>query len=136
MRQSSPWLLALLLAACALPALADQLLKVGSKRFTESYILAHVLAQTAARATGSQPQVREGLANTPTLYEALRSAILDRHPEYAGTHGPEHPTNPGPKSPPHDNHAPPPPRRPANHGPDKPRRGECNNRPAWAPGKP
>ena len=60
-------------------------MRIGSKRFTESYILAHLMAQTAARATGSQPQVREGLGNTAIVYEALRSGSIDLYPEYAGT---------------------------------------------------
>src|SRR5256885_1704454 len=50
----------LLLFACTLTHAQDTL-RIGSKRFTESYILAHVLAQTAAPALPSPPQVREGL---------------------------------------------------------------------------
>lgn len=60
-------------------------LRIGSKRFTESYILAHLMAQTVAGATGSQPEVRQGLGNTAIVYEALRSGNIDLYPEYAGT---------------------------------------------------
>ena len=63
----------------------ERALRIGSKRFTESYILAHLMAQTAARATGSLPQIREGLGNTAIVYEALRSGSIDLYPEYAGT---------------------------------------------------
>jgi len=75
----------LLLAIVVLPAHAQDTLRVGSKRFTESYILAHVLAQQAAPALPSPPQVREGLGNTAIVYEALRSGSIDFYPEYAGT---------------------------------------------------
>jgi osmoprotectant transport system permease protein len=60
-------------------------LRIGSKRFTESYILAHLMAQTVARATGGQPEIRQGLGNTAIVYEALRSGGIDLYPEYAGT---------------------------------------------------
>ena len=63
----------------------DQPLRVGSKRFTESYILAELLAQKAAPHTGVAPQVRQGLGNTAIVYEALRSGQIDLYPEYAGT---------------------------------------------------
>ena len=81
------WLVALLslAAACWSAEPPERALRIGSKRFTESYILAHVMAQTAARASASQPQVREGLGNTAIVYEALRSGSIDLYPEYAGT---------------------------------------------------
>ena len=60
-------------------------LKIGSKRFTESYILAHLMAQAVASATGRAPEVRQGLGNTAIVYEALRSGNIDLYPEYAGT---------------------------------------------------
>jgi osmoprotectant transport system permease protein len=70
----------LLLPGLAL-AQADAL-RVGSKRFTESYILAYVLAQQA----GSPPAtVLQGLGNTAIVYEALRSGSIDLYPEYLGT---------------------------------------------------
>ena len=74
-----------IVAACWAADPSERALRIGSKRFTESYILAHLMAQTAARATGSQPQVREGLGNTAIVYEALRSGSIDLYPEYAGT---------------------------------------------------
>jgi osmoprotectant transport system permease protein len=80
--------IALLLLACATlllsgPALADQPLRVGSKRFTESYILGEILTQSAAR-TGPA-QHRQGLGNTAIVLEALRSGAIDVYPEYLGT---------------------------------------------------
>ncbi|OOG47462.1 amino acid ABC transporter permease [Polaromonas sp. A23] len=60
-------------------------LRIGSKRFTESYILAQVLAQTAAAHTPTPPSVLQGLGNTAIVYEALRSGSIDLYPEYVGT---------------------------------------------------
>ena len=74
-----------LAATCGGAEPPERALRVGSKRFTESYILAHLMAQTVARATGSQPEIREGLGNTAIVYEALRSGSIDLYPEYAGT---------------------------------------------------
>jgi osmoprotectant transport system permease protein len=64
---------------------ADDTLRIGSKRFTESYILAQVLAQTAAPHTASPPAVLQGLGNTAIVYAALRSGSIDLYPEYLGT---------------------------------------------------
>lgn len=74
--------LLLFLAPWAVAADGQQPLRIGSKRFTESYILAQVLAQAAA----PQPvEVKQGLGNTAIVYEALRSGNIDLYPEYAGT---------------------------------------------------
>lgn len=62
---------------------AADTLRIGSKRFTESYILAEVLAQTAAPHTATE--VKAGLGNTAIVYAALRAGSIDLYPEYAGT---------------------------------------------------
>jgi osmoprotectant transport system permease protein len=64
---------------------ANDTLRIGSKRFTESYILAQVLAQTSAPHTASPPAVLQGLGNTAIVYSALRSGSIDLYPEYLGT---------------------------------------------------
>ena len=64
-------------------AAAADTLRIGSKRFTESYILAQVLAQAAA--PQAPVQVLQGLGNTAIVYEALRSGAIDLYPEYTGT---------------------------------------------------
>ncbi len=91
------WLLLLHRAGCLCVALAlgcslaawagadDAPLRIGSKRFTESYILAELLAQTAAPHLRAAPEVRQGLGNTAIVYEALRAGQIDLYPEYAGT---------------------------------------------------
>jgi len=80
-------LAALLLAwiVCLLPGAvaADEVLKVGSKRFTESYILGEILTQTAAPA--ARAEHRQGLGNTAIVLSALRSGAIDVYPEYLGT---------------------------------------------------
>jgi osmoprotectant transport system permease protein len=60
-------------------------LRIGSKRFTESYILAQVIAQQTAPHLAHAPVVLQGLGNTAIVYEALRSGAIDVYPEYAGT---------------------------------------------------
>lgn len=59
--------------------------RIGSKRFTESYILAEVMAQTAAPHLQKPPVVRQGLGNTAIVYSALRSGDIDLYAEYTGT---------------------------------------------------
>ncbi len=77
---------ALLAALCiAMPAAtAAEPLRVGSKRFTESYILGEILAQSA-RGAGTQAEHLPGMGNTAILYEALRRGAIDAYPEYTGT---------------------------------------------------
>jgi osmoprotectant transport system permease protein len=72
--------LALLLAA--LPAPADTL-RIGSKRFTESYILGEMLKQAAEGKAAVE--LRPGMGNTGILYAALKSGSIDLYPEYTGT---------------------------------------------------
>ncbi len=70
---------ALLALAWALVAHAQEAPKVGSKRFTESYILGEILARTV------HGEHRPGLGNTAILYAALRNGSIDVYPEYTGT---------------------------------------------------
>ncbi|KQP22089.1 amino acid ABC transporter permease [Pseudorhodoferax sp. Leaf267] len=75
----------MLLAHLPAGAADDGPLRVGSKRFTESYILAEIFAQTAAPQLATAPAVRQGLGNTAIVYEALRSGAIDLYAEYTGT---------------------------------------------------
>jgi osmoprotectant transport system permease protein len=59
-------------------------LRIGSKRFTESYILAEVLSQ-AAKSGGAKTEVLQGLGNTAIVFEALKSRQIDVYAEYTGT---------------------------------------------------
>lgn len=75
-------LLIALLTLCCLSAQAETL-RIGSKRFTESYILGEILRMTAA--SHAKVEHRMGLGNTAILYEALRAGEIDVYPEYLGT---------------------------------------------------
>jgi osmoprotectant transport system permease protein len=70
-------------AASSAAGSADEVLRIGSKRFTESYILGEILAQTAAPA--ARVEHRQGLGNTAIVLNALRSGAIDVYPEYLGT---------------------------------------------------
>jgi osmoprotectant transport system permease protein len=74
---------AMLLAMSAAAAAAGDVLHVGSKRFTESYILGEVLAQTAA--PHAQVEHLQGLGNTAIVLAALQAGRIDVYPEYLGT---------------------------------------------------
>ncbi|MBU6261024.1 MAG: ABC transporter permease subunit [Burkholderiales bacterium] len=57
---------------------------VGSKKFTESYILGEIVRQTLQR-EGIAAVHRRGLGNTAILQRALQSGAVDVYPEYTGT---------------------------------------------------
>jgi osmoprotectant transport system permease protein len=57
---------------------------VGSKRFTESYILGELVRQTLQNA-GVAAEHKQGLGNTGILEQALSSGAVDVYPEYTGT---------------------------------------------------
>jgi len=69
--------------ASAASASTEGALIVGSKRFTESYILGEILRQTAAAAGPAEH--REGLGNTAVVLAALKAGAIDVYPEYLGT---------------------------------------------------
>lgn len=80
-------LVVLVLASLAVPAAAapdEPALRVGSKRFTESYVLGEIVAQSARRA-GAQAVHEPGLGNTAILVQALEGGSIDVYPEYTGT---------------------------------------------------
>ena len=60
-------------------------LKVGSKRFTESYVLAEIIRQQADTAGGVPAVHQQGLGNTAIVLAALRAGSIDVYPEYTGT---------------------------------------------------
>jgi osmoprotectant transport system permease protein len=64
--------------------LAADPVKVGSKRFTESYLLGELVTQ-ALRNSGATAEHRQGLGNTGILEQALVSGAIDVYPEYTGT---------------------------------------------------
>jgi len=74
------------LLACFLmgSAGAEPAVQVGSKRFTESYVLGELVRQSLQRA-GVAAEHRQGLGNTAILAQALQSGSIDVYPEYTGT---------------------------------------------------
>ena len=77
-------LLVLVLAAWTAQAHAADTVVVGSKRFTESYILGELVRQTLMQA-GVKAEHKQGLGNTGILDQALASGAVDVYPEYTGT---------------------------------------------------
>jgi osmoprotectant transport system permease protein len=61
---------------------------VGSKKFTESYVLGGI-AKTVLERAGFAVQERAGMGGTIILWQALRGAQIDVYPEYTGTIGEE-----------------------------------------------
>jgi osmoprotectant transport system permease protein len=72
-------LLAALALAAACGAAGADSLKVGSKRFTESYILGEIVARAAPG------EHKPGLGNTGIVFAALKTGAIDVYPEYTGT---------------------------------------------------
>ncbi len=73
----------LLLVATALTVNA-QSVTIGSKKFTESYVLGEI-ARRALNDSGIAAEHRQGMGGTIILWEALRGAQIDAYPEYTGT---------------------------------------------------
>ena len=76
-------LLSLVFAAAPAHALDGGTLKVGSKRFTESYILGEIVRQSAAPHVRAEH--RQGLGNTAIVLAALQAGSIDVYAEYMGT---------------------------------------------------
>jgi osmoprotectant transport system permease protein len=62
-----------------------QSLVIGSKRFTESYILSEIFSQAITNAGNGPVIQKSGLGNTGILLSALTSGEIDLYPEYTGT---------------------------------------------------
>jgi osmoprotectant transport system permease protein len=71
--------------ACAAAVSASaQTVKVGSKEFTESFVLAEI-AKGALVGAGVEPVHQQGLGGTIILWQALKGGSVDIYPEYTGT---------------------------------------------------
>ena len=58
--------------------------RVGSKKFTESYVLGEIAKRTLSDA-GISAEHRQGMGGTIILWQALRGGQIDVYPEYTGT---------------------------------------------------
>lgn len=72
------------LTLIALSAVAENPIVVGSKNFTEGYLLAEVIARTL-EAQGFVVERRLGLGGTKICFDALVAGEIDVYPEYTGT---------------------------------------------------
>src|SRR5580698_7300568 len=86
MKMGAAW--GLLLAALSLqpaPLCAADRIVVGSKAFTEGYVLGEIAAQTIESATGVPVTRKLGMGSTGIVFEALKSGAIDVYSDYTGT---------------------------------------------------
>jgi osmoprotectant transport system permease protein len=67
---------------------------VGSKKFTESYVLGEIAKKLLTDA-GFKAEHKQGMGGTIILWQALKSGQIDAYPEYTGTIGEEILKQPG-----------------------------------------
>jgi osmoprotectant transport system permease protein len=60
-------------------------IRIGSKIFTEQYILAEMIARLIEGHTNLQTEVKTGMGGTQICFEALAAGAIDLYPEYSGT---------------------------------------------------
>ncbi len=77
--------LLLTIVASSFASIAATPFNVGSKRFTESYVLAEIIRQRALSANETKVTHLQGLGNTAIVLGALQSGAIDIYPEYTGT---------------------------------------------------
>jgi osmoprotectant transport system permease protein len=66
-------------------AKAEEAIAIGSKAFTEGYVLAEIAAQVVERKSSHGVQRRFGMGGTGILFEALKKGEIQVYPEYTGT---------------------------------------------------
>jgi osmoprotectant transport system permease protein len=79
-RLTAGWLTAALAFGCHAATL-----DVGSKRFTESYVLGEIVRLAAQNAGEADAAHRQGMGNTAIVRNALEAGSIDVYPEYTGT---------------------------------------------------
>lgn len=77
-------LFTLILIACAASLAIGQSITVGSKKFTESYVLGEIAKKVLAD-SGYAVDHKQGMGGTIILWQALTSGGIDLYPEYTGT---------------------------------------------------
>jgi osmoprotectant transport system permease protein len=83
------WLPDFLLSFCCVPVFlihssSAAEIVIGSKKFTESYVLGEIAKRTLNDA-GIPAEHRQGMGGTIILWQALRGGQIDAYPEYTGT---------------------------------------------------
>jgi osmoprotectant transport system substrate-binding protein/osmoprotectant transport system permease protein len=84
MRRVGAWLLALVMLCLPNSARAETI-RIGSKLFTESRVLAEIMAQLIEARTDLTVERRFGLGGTQICFGALQTKDIDLYPEYTGT---------------------------------------------------
>ena len=69
-------------------SLSAESIVIGSKKFTESYVLSEI-AKRKLEDAGFRVEHRQGMGGTIIVWQALRSNQIDFYPEYTGTIGEE-----------------------------------------------
>ena len=78
-------LVAVLLSATPGGAVGGDAVRVGSKSFTESYVLAEIAAQALEAGGEGRVERRLGLGGTGITHRAVAHGSIDVYPEYTGT---------------------------------------------------
>lgn len=60
-------------------------IKIGSKAFTENYILAHIFKMIIEENTALNVELKLGFGGTKLLMDAMKNDEIDLYPEYTGT---------------------------------------------------
>ena len=60
-------------------------IKIGSKAFTENYILAHIFKMVIEENTALNVELKLGFGGTKLLMDAMKNDEIDIYPEYTGT---------------------------------------------------
>ena len=84
MNKAGGWRWAIALLAFATGTAFAQTVKVGSKNFTEQFVLAEIYAQ-ALEASGIKVERKINLGGTLIAHKALEEKEIDFYPEYTGT---------------------------------------------------
>jgi osmoprotectant transport system permease protein len=69
----------------SMPLQANDQVVVGSKIFTESYILGEIAAQNLENSSHLAVDRKLGMGSTGVLFEALKIGAIDLYPDYSGT---------------------------------------------------
>ena len=84
MTRTSPILFAVLLLFPFIVGASNNAVVIGSKKFTESYVLGEIAKRTL-NSGGVAAEHRQGMGGTIILWQALRGNQIDIYPEYTGT---------------------------------------------------
>ena len=93
MKSATRWLCCVFWLGFCVVASA-QTITVGSKKFTESYVLGEI-AKRVLQNAGFQVEHKQGMGATAIVWNALKGGSIDAYPEYTGTVGEELLKKPG-----------------------------------------